>query len=185
MHTIALCEDNPLDSANLQNILDDYEHNMRENFNVRAFTDAETLLAQVQTGNFRPEVLFMDIALPGISGLDAVRTLRAEGFSGEVIFTTSSPSYALTAYELCARQYFVKPITPQRVFAALEQVLSSRDYIVVRNRRNLRKIKCSDILYCETQGKYQIIHTRIEEITARLSAHSMKILVPPSVNLPP
>ncbi len=180
MHTIALCEDSPQDSAALQDILDDYEHDMHEDFSVRTFTDAETLLAHVRAGNCRPEILFMDIALPGMSGLDAVRALRAEGFSGEVVFTTSSPAHALTAYELNARQYFVKPLNPQRVFTVLEQVLRSRrEYIFIRSRRALRKIMCREILYCETQGKYQIIHTRTEEIPARMSARSIKILVPP------
>lgn len=180
MHTIALCEDSPQDSAVLQDILDDYEHNMHENFSVRVFADAETLMEQLRAGTCRPEILFMDIVLPGISGLDAVRTLRAEGFSGEVVFTTLSPAHALTAYELNARQYFVKPLIPQRVFTLLEQVLHSRkEYIVIRSRRTLRKIMCREILYCETHGKYQIIHTRTEEIPARITARSIKILVPP------
>ena len=90
-----------------------------------------------------------------------------------------SADHALTAYELNARQYFVKPLNQQRVFTVLEQVLRSRrEYIFIRSRRALRKIMCREILYCGTQGKYQIIHTRTEEIPARMSARSIKILVP-------
>ena len=180
MYKIAVCEDNPLDAAALQNILDDYEHHSREDLNVKIFSDAESMLDYFTAEHYSPEILMTDISLPGISGIEAVRILRGSDFSGEVIFTTSSPDYALTAYELSARQYFLKPINPQKVFAVLQEIMHSRrDAIMIRNRKALRRIMFSDILYCETHGKYQVIHTRSEEIRFRVSAHEMRILVPP------
>ena len=187
MYKIAVCEDNPLDAAALQNILDDYEHHSREDLNVKNFSDAESMLDYFTAEHYSPEILMTDISLPGISGIEAVRILRGSGFSGELIFTTSSPDYALTAYELSARQYFLKPINPQKVFAVLQEIMHSRrDAIMIRNRKALRRIMFSDILYCETLGKYQVIHTRSEEIRFRVSAHEMRTLAPhPSVILPP
>ena len=180
MHKIAICEDDPLDSAELQNILDDYEHYSSEDLNVKNFPDAESMLDYFTAEHYSPEILMMDIFLPGISGIEAVRILRESGFSGEVIFTTSSPNYALTAYEFSARQYFVKPLTPQKVFAVLQEIMHSRrDFIMIRSRKAVRRIMFSDILYCETCGKYQVIHSRSEEISFRVSAHEMQRLVPP------
>ena len=188
MHKIAVCENNPLDAAALQNILDDYERISREDFNVKIFPDAESLLEYFRAEDSAPEILMTDISLPGISGIEAVRILRESDFSGEVIFTASSPDYALTAYELSARQYFIKPLNAQKVFTVLQEILHSRrNCIMIRNKKTLRRVMCSDILYCETHGKYQVIHTHSEEIRFRISAREMKILVPPppSVILPP
>ena len=187
MHTIIVCEDNPIDAATLQNILDDYEHNYCEDLNVKIFPDAESMLDYFTAEHCSPEILMTDISLPGISGIEAVRILRGAGFSGEVIFTTSSPDHALTAYELSAKQYFVKPLKAQKVFTVLQEIMHSRrDSIMIRNRKALRRIMFSDILYCETLGKYQVIHTRSEEIRFRVSAHEMRTLAPhPSVILPP
>ena len=183
MHSIAICEDNPEDSALLQNLLDDYELAMNEPLYVKCFADAESMLARFSENDYRPEILFMDISLPGLSGIEAVRTLRDADFSGEIIFTTSSPDYALNAFELNARQYFTKPLSKQKVFQALEQLLSSRrDYMFIKSGRSLRKVRRSEILYCETQGKYQIIHTHSEEIKFRSSSRNMKSLCPPPVS---
>lgn len=180
MYKIAVCEDNPLDAAALQDILDDYERCFRQDLNVKLFSDAESLLEYFWAEHCSPEILMTDISLPGISGIEAVRILRGAGFSGEVIFTTSSPDHALTAYELSAKQYFVKPLKAQKVFTVLQEIMHSRrNSIMIRNRKALRRIMFSDILYCETLGKYQVIHTRSEEIRFRVSAHEMRTLVPP------
>ncbi len=180
MHTIAVCDNIPEDSAILQNLLDDYELAMNDILNVKCFTDAESMLEYFRMNDSKPELLFVNISLPGISGIEAVRKLRDDNFTGEVIFTASSPDYAFTAFELNARQYFLKPLNQQKVFTVLEQVLHSRkEYIAVKSGRSLRRLKCRDILYCETHGKYQIIHMRTEQIRVRLSSREIRTLVPP------
>ena len=179
MHHIAICEDNYIDYALLQNILDDYELAMHDSLNVKHFPDAEAMLAYFSLNDYRPEVLLMDISLPGISGIEAVRRLRSDNFSGEVIFTTHSREYALSAFEVNARQYLVKPVDKQKLFTVLEDVLHSRrNYLFIRSQRTLRRVKFRDILYCETQGKYQVIHTRSEEIRVRITSHGIRELAP-------
>ena len=97
-----------------------------------------------------------------------------------MIFTTSSPDYALTAYELDAAQYLVKPVNYEKLTSATDRIVGARNgCIVVKQRRAIRKIICNDILYCETKGKYQVIHMQTEDISVRMTARSMRKLVPP------
>ena len=181
MYDIALCEDSPADAAAIQNILDDYEECTDDALRVRCFPDAESLTGCVLCAGYRPDLILTDIHLPGMSGVDAVRRLRDEGFSGGVIFITSSRAYALDAWELHASQYFVKPVKPADIFATLGSILPRRKYLIVRQKKALRKIPFSEILYCETRGKHQAIITRSEEILVRSTSHDMKkkILTPP------
>lgn len=180
MYNIVVCDDNPQDSTLLQNMLDDYEETLNEPLNVKCFPDAEAMLGYISLNSYSPDLLLMDISLPGMSGLEAVRRLRDGNFTGEVIFTTASPDYALTAYELNAKQYLIKPLNRQRFFAVLQDILcSGRKYLMVRQKRSVRKILLDDILYFETQGKYQVIHTCSEDVRVRITAGKMRTLVPP------
>ena len=180
MQKIAICESNPEDSAALQNMLDDYEKESRLNFTVRTFCDAESLVVSITCDDYKPDILLTGIFLSGMSGIEAVRKLRELGFYSSVIFTTSSPDYALTAYELDAAQYLVKPVNYARLTSAIDRIVGARNgCIVVKQRRAIRKIICNDILYCETKGKYQVIHMQTEDISVRMTARSMRKLVPP------
>ena len=116
-------------------------------------------------------LLFLDIEMPGVNGLEFARTLSEQTL---VIFTTAYSQYALDSYEVDALDYLVKPITPERLKKAgakaesYHQLLSQQktdcestdtQYINIRaNRRNYR-IAHSDILYIEALKDYVIIHT--------------------------
>ena len=186
MFTIAICESSSSDSAVLQNMLDDYELANRTNLMVRTFHDAETMLEAFCSNVYAPGLLLSEISLPGMSGIEAVRCLRASGFHGEVIFVTSTPDYALEAYELFARQYIMKPVDPVRLFMTLEDIIGGgKGSILVRQSRTVRKIFRKDILYSETQGKHQVIHTRNEAIRVRMTAHEMRELLVGNNTYPP
>lgn len=178
MYDIALCENNPSDAATIQNILDDYEEYTNDALRVKYFPDSESLTQSVLSGSYRPDVILSEINLPGMSGIEAMRKLRSENFKGAVVFVTSSADYALDAWEVSASQYIVKPVTSLKIFAALTDILIRRNFIVVRQKKALRKISFSEILYVETRGKYQVIITRSEELPVRITAREMHKLIP-------
>lgn len=179
MYDVALCEDSASDAAEIQNILDDYEKDLHDDLRVKLFHDAESLIRSITSENYKPDVILTDINLPGISGIEAVKRLREGKFSGDVVFITASKGFALDAWELCARQYIVKPATKDKIFHTLGSIFHAREFIIVKHKRTLRKIPLSEILYCETRGKYQAIITRSENISVRITAHGMKNLLPP------
>ena len=179
MYDVALCEDSPSDAAELQNILDDYEKASHEELRVKLFHDAESLIQSITSESYSPDIILTDINLPGISGIEAVKRLREDKFSGDVVFITASKEFALEAWELYARQYIVKPATKDKIFHTLGSIFPARKFIIVKYKKTIRKILLSEILYCETHGKYQAIITRSENISVRITAHDMKNLLPP------
>lgn len=179
VYDIALCEDNPSDATELLNILDDYEETLHEELRVKHFSTAESLLQSITSESYKPDIILTDINLPGISGLEAVKRLREGKFFVDVIFITASKRFALDAWELCARQYIVKPATQDKIFSALGRIFPAKEFIIVKHKGTIRKIPLSEILYCETHGKYQAIITRSENISVRITAHGMKNLLSP------
>jgi DNA-binding LytR/AlgR family response regulator len=73
----------------------------------------------------RPDVVFLDVQMPGASGIEALRTLRASLGEGEcpaAIFTTAFEEHAATAFELDGVDYLLKPIESARLAEALERL---------------------------------------------------------------
>lgn len=68
----------------------------------------------------RPDVCFLDIRMPGVSGLDVARAAAAA--KAQVVFTTAYDEYAVRAFEAGAADYLLKPIQPERLARAIERL---------------------------------------------------------------
>jgi len=139
------------------------------------------------------DLLFLDIEMPGVNGLEFARTLPEQTL---VIFTTAYSQYALDSYEVDALDYLVKPITPERFKKAVtkaesyHQLLTQQktdfestdtQYINIRaNRRNYR-IAHSDILYIEALKDYVIIHTFTDKYITWINLKNIHSQLPDSV----
>ena len=111
------------------------------------------------------DLLFLDINMPGLSGISFARSLTV---SPLIIFTTAYPEYAVEGFELNALDYLVKPYSFERFLKAVnranERLLelntdgdSSRK-IVLKADKKLYALDFSDIKYIEGQGDYMKVH---------------------------
>ena len=125
-----------------------------------ASTDPFEALACLQTAPV--DLLFLDINLPHLSGMDLLRTLPNPP---QVIFTTAYPEYAVEGFELEATDYLVKPIARERflkavnrafrLFAAVPAAGSPKsDHILIRADRKLHRASLGDILFLQAYGDY-------------------------------
>ncbi|HEV7606423.1 MAG TPA: LytTR family DNA-binding domain-containing protein [Steroidobacteraceae bacterium] len=80
---------------------------------------ADGLAALEMLEQHRPDVAFLDIRMPGVSGLEVARAVRAPG---QVIFTTAYEEYAVSAFDEGAVDYLLKPVTRERLSRAIERV---------------------------------------------------------------
>ena len=111
--TTLIVDDEPLARAGLRDMLDAVEW-------VTCVGEAANGPAAVQAlDTLRPELVFLDIQMPGLLGTDVLRRVTHRPF---VVFTTAYAQHAVTAFELGALDYLLKPFGPDRLAATLERV---------------------------------------------------------------
>ncbi|MEJ7746421.1 MAG: LytTR family DNA-binding domain-containing protein [Luteimonas sp.] len=119
-----------------------------------------------------PDVVLLDIAMPGIDGLEAARHLAAFDPRPAVVFCTAYDAHALSAFEAAAIDYLVKPVRPERLAAALERARTfaagrehgdaasgrRRTHLCARLRGSLRLIPVEDVHFLQADEKYVVVH---------------------------
>ena len=70
--------------------------------------DSEKILEEVP--KLSPDILFLDVEMPGITGLEMAGKLKAKGFNGKIIFVTAYDHYAIKAIRAGAYDYLLKPV---------------------------------------------------------------------------
>ena len=129
---IGVCEDNSLHINLVKGYIDDF-FNEFHNYEVLEFVSGEDLLSNYPNNI---DLLFLDIQMNGLNGMDVARRIREFDNNVEIIFTTSVLDYVCEGYEVNAYRYMLKPI----------------EYNIFKNNMD-------DILYIETSKRQLIIHT--------------------------
>lgn len=141
--------------------------------------------------NEQVDLMFLDIRMPQINGLDFLRTLN---HPPKVILTTAYREYALEGFELDVVDYLLKPITFERFiksvnkyFERIEKPLllhttampvPAESFILVRDNKTNFKIFLNDILYIEAFGEYMKIHTPEKVHLSRETMHELEEKLP-------
>ncbi|MBO9717670.1 MAG: response regulator transcription factor [Pseudoxanthomonas sp.] len=119
---------------------------------------------------YRPHAVLLDIAMPGIDGLEAARRLAGDNPPTAVVFCTAYDAHALSAFDAAALDYLVKPVRPERLAAALERVRTflagrpatagngRRGHLCARLRGSLRLIPLEEVHYLQAEEKYVVVH---------------------------
>lgn len=115
-------------------------------------------------------VLFLDIEMPELSGIEFVKSLTKTPY---IIFTTANKSYALESYELNVVDYLIKPITFERLLKSVSKVralhaknvgnppqIRKTDYIFLNENKKHIKVYFKDILYLESIKDYVKVVTK-------------------------
>jgi len=138
------------------------------------------------------QLLFIDINMPDLSGLDFVKSLPDKPY---IVFTTAYSEYAVEGFQVEATDYLLKPITfPNFLKAAnkvknlieltennqKETLKTTPSHLFVKSEYKLIRIELDDIKYIESQHEYIKIHlTNSEPVTTQLSLKSMEEQLPP------
>ncbi|MCW3462841.1 LytR/AlgR family response regulator transcription factor [Chitinophaga nivalis] len=138
------------------------------------------------------DLLFSDIQMPNINGIEMIRSLSNPPF---VVFTTASPAYAITGFELDAVDYLVKPISFERFLKAVnkarshiqqkkqqfvqEVVKQQPNHLFVKDGYKLSKVLFEDIYYVEGMKDYIKIVCKQKNIITYMRMKVIEDTLPP------
>lgn len=168
MMRIAICEDNREHREILEEMINRWAQKQRENVLVRHYESAEQFLFYMKDEPHF-DLVFLDIQMSKINGLQLARMIRQEDRLILLIFTTALKRYAPAGYEVAAFRYLIKPLQENEVFSVLtkaSQVIEERkrEAVIVTRGDESRRIFKEDIYYIEVDNHHVILHLKEETI---------------------
>jgi DNA-binding LytR/AlgR family response regulator len=134
------------------------------------------------------DLIFLDINMPDINGLQLIQTLPVKPM---VIFTTAYSNYAVESYNLNAIDYLLKPITFERFLTAVNKAQSlastknastgkneMAETVFIKSGSQTYQVKISDIMYLEKDGNYITVYLKDKKILIRENMTDIFDLVP-------
>jgi DNA-binding LytR/AlgR family response regulator len=143
--------------------------------------------------NNKVELLFLDINMPELNGMEYVKTLLHKPM---IIFATAYPQYALDSYDLDAVDYLVKPIRIERFAKAITKAINNKalietaltqvssvdsvtnEYFFIKADRKFFKIMFQDVLFIEGLKDYVIIHTSTQKLITAMNIKTIANQLP-------
>lgn len=159
MKKIAICDDNELQREILATVLEEYYRKNNEKVELTEYISGEALIDDVKEDECDAHLIFLDICMPGIDGMDTAKKLRELNCLAEIVFLTATADYALEGYDVQAAGYLVKPIEEYKLKDILRHVFwkQRQTRIEIKCGRQYRYPAINDIMYIESSNHKAII----------------------------
>lgn len=158
---IAICDDDKAVTGQLHRLIQAYAVRHMYDYTILEFDRCETLL-QAARRDPDIQIMFLDIYMESMSGMDLAETLRMEGNNCSIIFVTISTDHYARSYEVNAEHYLVKPITYEQVEKALarcgQRLTAAASYAAFTTGGQNIRVPLRQIRYAEVFRNQTIIH---------------------------
>lgn len=160
MLTVAIIEDDDDAAARLESCLDEYRSRNGVAFRPVRFAEATGFLE-----GYRPvyDIVFMDIEMPNMDGMEAARRLREIDERVVLVFVTNMAQFAAKGYEVDALDYIVKPFSYQDFERKLRRAVRlcehGSDAVAITQQGGTLRLLLRDIEYIEVRGHSLVFHT--------------------------
>ena len=182
MIRIAICDDEKHMSDHIRSMVLNFFRKKNREISLRMFSGGEELLSY----NGQIDILFLDIQMKDMDGMETARKLRADKFRGFLVFITVLKEMVFQSFEVQAYDYLVKPVdekqfgkTMERLYASMQN--ASEDSLLVQKGYEGRIIREDEIVFCEiidrkiylnlTSGEVVDYYERIEHLESKLDSH--------------
>ncbi|RFU66580.1 LytR/AlgR family response regulator transcription factor [Peribacillus glennii] len=157
------------------------------NYNVTGeAVNGEELIRQIVTG--RPDVALVDIGMPLLNGMEAIKSCKELFPELQVIFITGNEDYALEAFDVSAIDYILKPIERNRLYAALDRAAQglhknnnneavSNKNLMIKQQNSIMFIPFDEIYFIERADRKSVIHTTHKKIEAKEALTALEKLL--------
>ncbi|HHW68258.1 MAG: hypothetical protein PWP07_1055 [Epulopiscium sp.] len=163
MIQIAVCDDNIDELSHIVQLINLYK--VSKNFSCKCtiFHNGFELISVLEKGK-RFDIYCLDIIMPGLTGIDVAKEIRKFDKTTPLLFFTSSAEFALESYSVKAVNYVLKPITKEKFFLTLDEVLEKinadqeEDAIIVKSNEGIQRILISNLAFVEVIGRNVLYH---------------------------
>lgn len=166
-YNLAIVEDEEAMLKKLSGVLETYFKSKNESFSLEHYSTGEEFLRKEKSDL---DIIFMDIGLPGINGMDTIKKLRKVNPNVMVIFVTYLAQFAIDGYSVNAFDYILKPFNDNSIYMTLDRAINRlnkhTECISVgnSNRAASHKIPIESIKYIESANHRLVFHLTNGEI---------------------
>ena len=165
MLQIAICDDSIDELSNMVQLIDLYRTSKHLSCEYAVFPNGFELVSALEKGK-RFDIYCLDIIMPGFTGIDVAKDIRAFDKTAPILFFTSTPEFALESYSVKAINYILKPISKEKLFFAFDELLEqikteeNEDAIIVKSNAGIQRILISTLVFAEVIGRNVFYHLR-------------------------
>ncbi|BAK97553.1 putative two-component response regulator [Oscillibacter valericigenes Sjm18-20] len=161
MIEIAVCDDEEIVLSELRNKIKSYMEHTNFLCQIFEFSNAERLLKSQELF----DIVFLDIQMDGMTGMEAAKKLRQEGSESFFVFVTVLKEYVYDAFTVEASDYLLKPIENERFISTMNRILGyigdrEKNKLLIQKESWCKSIRFADILYCEAINRKIFVHTK-------------------------
>ena len=171
MLIIGICDEEPAVRRLLNRYIEKLKQELDEPVQLLSYSSGEKLLRNYQ---LEIDLLFLEIPFKELSGIEIARRL--------LIFLTTRMNHVLEAYEVEASNYLLKPLSYNRFYKEVSDVLSEKSgiwghYLIEKNNSGIYKIYLKSIKYIETSERHTVIHTEGGDIISQrqMKEHELRL----------
>lgn len=174
---VAIVEDEIYCCKQIETALKNWGKKFNILITVSCYKTGEELLSEQFQDN---DLIFLDISLLQISGMETAKRLRQNGYKNHIIFVTSHNEYVYEGYHVRALDFILKPITDSKIEKCMSPILhelNSSAYII-HTASSIEKIPYASIICFITQGHYIEIITKQQKYRQKISLKLLKQQLP-------
>ena len=183
MVKVAICDDDESVIQNMENILEEYAHEHEIKLEFGMFYNGEHFAQYMNKNGDRFDIIFLDIEMKGINGIETARRIREIDKKTLIIYVTSHESYALEAYEVHPFHFLVKPLNKEAVQKCFEQAYNhispEEQYFDFSYKKNRYREDIKNIMYFMSYKRVIQIHMQngeVLEFYGKLDDVEMKLM---------
>ena len=164
MIKIAICDDDKKITTQLEDVIEDYLKQLGIRYEINIFFDGKELMQHMEKEQTESDVIFLDIEMKDMDGMETARQIRKKNGLGLIIFVTTHTSYAIEAYSVHPFQFIVKPIDEKIVcdyfHQAYEVITAGEFYYEYKYNKEYYRILVNDIMYFESEKRMILIYLK-------------------------